>query len=80
MSIREQQSAACVWDRERDSSLPYVFAAISIYDRGFLNNPIKSNTVTEMAFAPWGERGSLLGAIWKSGHLLFYHLCYSCVC
>lgn len=45
--------------------------------RGFLSNPIAGNAVSELAFAPWEEKGSLLSVVWRSGHVLFYHLSYS---
>lgn len=48
--------------------------------RGFLNNPISDNLPQEVVFVPWKEKGSMLCILWKSGHILFYHLCYSFVC
>lgn len=54
----------------------FVFRLIA---RGFLSNPIRSNSVSELAFAPWEEKGSLLSVVWSSGHLLFYHLFYCTV-
>ena len=44
--------------------------------RGYLNNPIENNEPKEVLFVPWKEAGSMVCVVWKSGHILFYHLLY----
>ena len=51
----------------------------AVRNRGSLRSGVEENGVAEMCFGR-REKGSMLCVTWKSGHVLFYHLCYSCVC
>ena len=48
----------------------------AVRNRGLITNPITGNAVQEMSFVDSDLRGSILNVMWKSGHLLCYHLLY----
>ena len=51
----------------------------AVRSRGSLRSGVEENGVMEMCFGR-REKGSMLCVTWRSGHVLFYHLCYWCVC